>query len=166
MTVDPTREYRETAVRSASPVGLVIMLYEAAIQDLRDIAAAMEANDIQRRSDQSHHLLQVLNQLQGSLDMERGGEVAANLDQYYNLVRSRLLEAELKNSKEIIEWLLKQFLSLHQAWVEVDQNTAPGREHAAPGRSPSSQPASSGIQDRSSASFPAEPLNSTTDWSA
>ena len=64
MSVDPKREYREAAVRSATPVRLIDMLYEAAIEDLRRMSAAMGANDIQRRTDEAHHFLQVLNQLQ------------------------------------------------------------------------------------------------------
>jgi flagellar protein FliS len=142
------------------------MLYQGAIQDLREIAAAMQANDIQRRSDQSHHLLQVLNQLQGSLDMERGGEVAANLDRYYNLVRSRLLEAELKNSTEIIEGLLNQFLSLHQAWIEVDQSTVPPSANVAAVPSTAAASAASPAQSTSSGSPSSEPSPGTADWSA
>src|SRR5579884_955682 len=102
MSVDPKREYREAAVRNATPVRLILMLYEAAIEDLRRISAAMQDHDVQRRTNEVHHFLRVLNQLQGSLDMERGGEVAANLDRYYGLVRSQLLHAEMNNSTHIV----------------------------------------------------------------
>ncbi len=165
MTVDPKREYREAAVRSASPTGLIIMLYEWAIEDLRRIAAAIEENDIQRRTDECHHFLEVLNQLQGSLDMERGGDVAANLDRYYAIVRSRLIDAELKNSKQTVDALLNQFLSLHQAWVEVERTAA---EHGpTPANHPpvATAPASHGTSNSSSGSE-AEPEPSTIDWSA
>ena len=157
MTVDPKREYREAAVRSANPTSLVLMLYEAAIEDLRRIAAAIAANDIQRRTDETHHLLQVLNQLQGSLDMERGGEVAGNLDRYYSLVRSQILQAELQNSGQVIVKLLNQFLSLHQAWVEVDRTAA--RSATVPG---SPTPASDSQEEQPASAKGSE----ATDWSA
>lgn len=164
--VDPKREYREAAVRSASPTGLIIMLYEWAIEDLRRIAAAIEENDIQRRTDECHHFLEVLNQLQGSLDMERGGDVADNLDRYYALVRRRLLDAELKNTKDVVDALLNQFLSLHQAWVEVERTAA---EHSpASAKHPSiatTSTVSQATQNNSSGSEP-EPVPSTIDWSA
>jgi len=159
MSLDPKREYREAAVRSANPTGLVLMLYEAAIEDLRRIATAISVNDIQARTNETHHLLQVLNQLQGSLDMEHGGEVAANLDRYYSLVRSRVLQAELQSSVEPISNLLNQFLSLHQAWVEVDRTAA----HSAPVTVPGSLAAASDSQQDQPTSAAGSPA---IDWSA
>ena len=158
MTVDPKREYREAAVRSANSTGLVLMLYEAAIEDLRRIAAAISASDIQARTNETHHLLQVLNQLQGSLDMEHGGEVAANLDRYYSLVRSQILQAELQNSVEPLSRLLNQFLSLHQAWVEVDRTAA----HSPPVTVPGSPTEASDSQRDQVASA----VSPAIDWSA
>lgn len=158
MSVDPKREYREAAVRNATPVRLILILYEAAIEDLRRISAAMQDNDVQRRTDEAHHFLQVLNQLQGSLDMERGGDVAANLDRYYGLVRSRLLHAEMNNSTHIVQDMLGQFLSLHQAWLEVDRATnVPAHQRAQDEPAASSQTTSSATSDTSA------PGN---DWSA
>ena len=163
MILDPKREYRETAVRSASPTGLVIMLYEAAIEDLRRIGAAIAANDIQRRTDETRHLLQVLNQLQGSLDMERGGDVAANLDRYYNLVRSQLLQADLQNSAQPINKLLNQFLSLHQAWMEVERTPAqPSAQTSSPSAAPRASSAPAAKDEASSPAAVSEPV----DWSA
>lgn len=159
MSLDPKREYREAAVRSANPTGLVLMLYEAAIEDLRRITAAISANDIQVRTNETHHLLQVLNQLQGSLDMEHGGEVAANLDRYYSLVRSQILQAELQSSAEPIGKLLHQFLSLHQAWVEVDRAAA----HSPPNTKPDSATPASDSQQEQAASTAGSPA---IDWSA
>jgi flagellar protein FliS len=161
MSLDPKREYREASVRSANSTGLVIMLYEAAIEDLQHIAAAIAGNDIQQRTDDTHHFLQVLNQLQGSLDMERGGEVAANLDRYYSLVRSQILQAELENSTEPIRRLLNQFLSLHQAWVEVDRTASKPAQTR--GMSGSQTPAVETHEDRRA---PGVESSEPVDWSA
>ena len=162
MILDPKREYRETAVRSASPTGLVIMLYETAIEDLRRIAAAIAVSDIQRRTDETHHLLQVLNQLQGSLDMERGGDVAANLDRYYNLVRSQLLQADVQNSAQPINNLLNQFLSLHQAWMEVERAAPPSAQTSSSSAPPRASSAPAAKDEASSPAAVSEPV----DWSA
>src|ERR1700758_1788645 len=96
--MNPRTSYREVAVRGASPVRLVICLYEQAIEDLRLAVIALEKGDIETRTRGINHALTVLAQLQGSLDMERGGEVARNLSRFYNLVRSGLTEAQLKQS--------------------------------------------------------------------
>ena len=56
---------------------LVICLYEQAIEDLRCAVIALEKGDIEARTRGINHALTVIAQLQGSLDMERGGEVHA-----------------------------------------------------------------------------------------
>ena len=77
--MDARSSYRETVARGASPVRLVICLYEQAIEDLRRAVIAQEKGDIEARTRGINHALIVVAQLQGSLDMERGGEVAGNL---------------------------------------------------------------------------------------
>jgi flagellar protein FliS len=160
MSVDPKREYRETAVRNAAPVRLILILYEAAIEDLRRVSAAMEDHDVQRRTDEAHHFLEVLNQLQGSLDMERGGEVAANLDRYYTLARSQLFQAVLNNSSETVNNMVSQFLSLHQAWLEVERATAVTANDAGSEAAPRS------TAPEKTASPASEPSAPTKEWSA
>src|SRR5689334_18427773 len=74
--MDARSSYREAAVRGATPVQLVILLYEQGIEDLRRAIIALEKNDIEARTREINHALMVIGQLQASLDMERGGEVA------------------------------------------------------------------------------------------
>jgi flagellar protein FliS len=114
--MDAKSSYREAAVRGASPVGLVICLYEQAIADLRGALIALEKNDIEGRTRKINHALVVIGQLQGTLDLQRGGQVATSLDRFYNLIRSGLVEAQLKQSATI--------LRLYEAWVEVERATS------------------------------------------
>src|SRR5271163_353206 len=100
--MDARTYYREVAVRGASPVRLVICLYEQAIEDLRRAVIALEKGAIEIRTREINHALMVIAQLQGSLDMERGGEVAKNLHHFYNTVRSGLIEAQVKQSARIL----------------------------------------------------------------
>jgi flagellar protein FliS len=123
--MDARSSYREAAVRGASPVRLVICLYEQAIEDLRRAVIALEKGDIEARTREINHALMVIAQLQGSLDMARGGEVARNLDRFYNTVRRGLVEAQLKQSARILEQQASQFALVHEAWMEVERATAP-----------------------------------------
>jgi flagellar protein FliS len=122
--MDARSSYRETAVRGASPVRLVICLYEQAIEDLRLAVLALEKGDIEARTRGINHALMVLAQLQGSLDMERGGEVAKNLSRFYGVVRAGLTEAQLKQSGRILEQQVSQLVLVHEAWLEVERATA------------------------------------------
>ncbi len=122
--MDARSSYREAAVRGASPVRLVICLYEQAIEDLRLAVIALERGDIEARTRGINHALMVIAQLQGSLDMERGGEVARNLSRFYTLVRSGLTEAQLQQSGRILEQQISQLATVHEAWLEVERVTA------------------------------------------
>jgi flagellar protein FliS len=150
--MDVRSSYRESAVRGASPVHLVILLYEQAIEDLRRAVIALEKGDIEARTKSINHALTVIGQLQGSLDMERGGEVASNLQRFYSLMRSSLIDAQLKQSVRILEQQIEQLVLVREAWLEVDLATA----------KPAPRPAESG--QRQPATSSQQP--SSTDWSA
>ena len=109
---------------SASPMRLVICLYEQAIEDLRRALLALEKGDIEDRTRHINHALLVISHLQGTLDMERGGEVARNLARFYTVVRAGLLEAQLKQSAKILEQQTSQLATVHEAWLEVERITA------------------------------------------
>src|SRR5579863_675270 len=123
--MDARSSYRETAVRGASPVRLVICLYEQAIEDLRQAVIALEKGDIEARTRGINHALTVIGQLQGTLDMQRGGDVARNLERFYVMVRAGLLEAQLKQSARILEQQISQLVVVYEAWLEVERVTAP-----------------------------------------
>lgn len=122
--MDARSSYRESAVRGASPVRLVICLYEQAIEDLRRAVIALEKGDIEARTRGINHALKVIAQLQGSIDMEHGGEVARNLERFYNGVRAGLTEAHVKQSTRILEQQISQLAIVHEAWLEVERATS------------------------------------------
>jgi flagellar secretion chaperone FliS len=122
--MDARSSYREATVRGASPVRLVISLYEQAIEDLRRAVIAMDKGAIEVRTREINHALMVIAQLQGSLDMERGGEVAKNLARFYAIVRAGLAEAQLKQSSILLEQQISQLAEVHEAWLEVERATA------------------------------------------
>ena len=122
--MDAKSSYRETAVRGANTGQLVILLYEQAIEDLRRARVAVEKRDIRARTREINHALDVINHLQGSLDMERGGEVARNLQRFYNMLRGGLVEAHTQQSARILEEQIAHLVLLHGAWLEVERATS------------------------------------------
>jgi flagellar protein FliS len=122
--MDARHAYRDAAVRSASPVRLVVLLYEQIIQDLRGALTAIENQDIEARTKELDHALLVVGQLQATLNVEQGGQVARNLDGYYGAMRASLLEAQFKVSPEILRKQIANLLTLREAWVQVEGATA------------------------------------------
>jgi len=118
--MDAKFAYRETAVRGATPVQLVILLYEQLIQDLRRAIVAMEKNQIERRTAELNHALAVIAHLQSVLNLERGGQIARNLEQFYSALRASLVEAQGRVSRSILQQQIVNLLALREAWIQVD----------------------------------------------
>jgi len=123
MNRDARSAYRQGLAGTESPVQLVVLLYEQAAKDIREALKALRAGDIERRTFEIDHALLVVGQLHATLDMERGGEVAKNLARFYTLVRSRLLQAQIQSSAEILEEQINLLLSLREAWQEVERRS-------------------------------------------
>ena len=69
--------YQESEALGASPVGVVVLLYNRLVQDIHDAVAAMKASRVEDRSAHVNHALLILQQLQGRLDFADGGESRA-----------------------------------------------------------------------------------------
>ena|ERR1700676_4657864 len=116
--------YREAGAHGATGVRLVVLMYEQMIQDLSKAAQAMEQNNIEYRTDRINHALDVLCVLEGTLDFERGGQVARNLEGFYKILRANLWTAQLHMSKEMLIGQITDLFALREAWAEVDRASA------------------------------------------
>lgn len=121
--LDATHAYREAAIRGASQVRLVIMMYDMVLDDLRRALEAIRSNDIEKRTAETKHALSVLEQLQGTLNMADGGEAAINMDRLYSITRGQLLEASIKNSAAILQEQVRLFTDLKGAWQQVESDS-------------------------------------------
>jgi flagellar protein FliS len=113
--------YLRAAVQNASSVGLLIILFDQLISDLKRAIAAMESRDVETRSAELKHGFLVLAQLQGSLDMENGGEAAVHFSRFYSTVRAGMMQAHIKASPEVLVHQIGLLLEVRQAWQQVDK---------------------------------------------
>lgn len=126
--VDAKQTYQDSAVRGATPIELVIVLYDSAIQDLRRALAAMEGSDVETRSTAINHSLMILQQLQGTLDFERGGGPARQFEQFYNVIRAKILEAQMRGSPELMRQQLRSMTEVRDCWIEAERLLQPAAE--------------------------------------
>lgn len=122
--MNPGLSYREAAVAGASPVKLVILLYEQAMEDLRRAIAAQSRGDIEGRTREINHAVLVIGHLEATLDPEQGGKVAENLALFYRHLRAELVDAQFRQSPVAIEQAIAQLVQVHGAWCEVERATA------------------------------------------
>lgn len=118
---DPVRAYRESSVRGASPVGLIVILYDEIMRSLRKANRAIQERNIEERTREVNHALEVIGYLQITLNFEAGGEVAKKLSHFYNLSRTKILEANVREDSPILEQLVSDFSQVASAWQQLDR---------------------------------------------
>lgn len=121
------REYLENRVRSASPLELIVILYEGAIQHIGEAKLAMETKMLEKKTAAVNMASRFIAELQVSLNMEKGGEVAVSLSRLYGYFQKRLIEANVKNSPPILDELLRLIRGLHDTWGQLAR-----QQHGAP----------------------------------
>lgn len=117
--------YRRAAVDGASPVGLVIALYDQLTTDFRRAAAAIRRGDIEGRCTELNHALMVLAQLESWVDRDNGGELALNLAVFYGHLRAKMMEASIRQNPATLEELIGLVLHVRTAWQQKDAPVVP-----------------------------------------
>jgi len=118
-------------VQGASPLRLVVLLYEQAIEDLRRALAAQRRGEVEVRTRDINHAILVIGHLQTSLDQTQGGEVATNLRNFYAMVRAGLVEAQCRQSESLLDHQISHLLTVHDAWCRAEREVA--EQEAGPG---------------------------------
>jgi flagellar protein FliS len=113
------RSYVQTQVQSATPLQLVSLLYDAAVKSAATAHEAMMQRNIPARRDAINKLMDILTELQGSLDLERGGPIAAELDRIYTYLFTRLVEAVSTQTAPPIAEVHGLLLTLREAWQQL-----------------------------------------------
>lgn len=119
---DARRAYQESAVRGARPVRLTILLYEQVIQDLARAAHAAGEHNFQALAAEISHATGVIGYLQATLNVRAGEKISQHLASFYTMLRERLMEAQVRCSREILESLSRQMLEVREAWLKVESD--------------------------------------------
>jgi flagellar protein FliS len=116
----------ETGVASASPLKLIIMLYDGALAALLGAKVNMAAGNIAAKGSAISKAITIIdNGLRASLDKTAGGEIADNLDALYDYMTRRLLQANLQNDVGIVEEIHRLLADLRSAWVAIGDKAEP-----------------------------------------
>ena len=111
--------YRRTEAQSASPMQLVVMLYDGALRYLNEARVAHAAGDLRIRAQALRRVTAIIAECQSTLDLERGGAVAAELDRLYSYISGRLLDVTVKRDATAIDEIQRLLTPLRQAWADA-----------------------------------------------
>jgi flagellar protein FliS len=111
--------YRRTEAQSASPIQLIVMLYDGALRFLSDARAAQQTGDLPRRAHAMRRVAAIVAECQSTLDLERGGTLAADLDRLYSYISARLLDVTVNRDPSAIDEVHKLMTTLRNGWAEA-----------------------------------------------
>jgi flagellar protein FliS len=115
MPLNGVEVYKEHAVATQSKGRLIVMLYEGAIKFMNLAVRELEAGDYASKGEHITKAQDIINELNAVLDMDAGGEVAANLRRLYCFMIKRLSEANIKKDPRLIREVVKLMEELSQS---------------------------------------------------
>jgi len=112
----------QAAVENADPHTLIQMLINGAIERLNTAKMHMQQNNVALKGESISRAISIIDGLRSSLDMEKGGEIAVNLESLYDYMQRQLLEANLKNKATNIDEVLSLMNEIRAGWSAIPQD--------------------------------------------
>lgn len=110
----------ETAVQTADPHQLIVLLFEGARAAIAMARLAMDQDKVEIRGTSISKAIDIIsNGLQVSLDLQSGGDLAAKLNALYSYMTRRLIHANANNDRQALEEVDNLLGEIHSAWVEI-----------------------------------------------
>ena len=117
-------QYQRTKVETAGKLELVIMCYEKTLQALHEAKAFIEAKEYEKKAHKLQLALDIIHGLQTSLNFEKGGQIAKNLDSIYSYVTRRLLQGDTQKDISVYDECIHLLSELKEAWDKIGNGQA------------------------------------------
>lgn len=111
--------YFNTHVQSRTPLEMVVMLYDGALRFLGQARTAMVDNDMVTKRDAMSRGGAIISELQGMLNLEQGGDIAARLDGLYTYIHGCCLDANAQRDPARLDEAMRLLGTLRSAWAEI-----------------------------------------------
>lgn len=110
-------QYNNSKILTATPAELTLMLYDGAIKFCNIAIIAVEQKDIQKAHTNITKVERIIDYFRQTLDMSY--PVAQDFERVYEYLSRRLVEANVKKDKEILEEVDQHLHSMRDTWKEV-----------------------------------------------
>jgi flagellar protein FliS len=101
-----------------SPMELVVMLYDGAIRFMGEARQAIARNDVHARTAATRRALNIVSELQNSLNVKEGGDIARELDRLYGYISMRIMDVTRGDAAAADE-LYKLLTTLREGWSQA-----------------------------------------------
>jgi flagellar secretion chaperone FliS len=113
-------------VMDATPARLVQIMFEHVLSHLATAEGCMARikgnlplNDVIAKGSAIGKAVRLINQLDGTLDMEQGGQIAENLRNLYGYMLNRLTVANVNNDPSIVAEVAKLVRQIKSSWDQL-----------------------------------------------
>ncbi len=120
-------QYKQTAITTANRGQLLLMLYEAAIRNVKKASIAIDKKDVAAKGMAIGKVHDIINELNNTLNFEIGGEIARNLERLYTFISEQLVQANIENSKERLASIQKVLETLLDGWRSAVEQANKGK---------------------------------------
>jgi flagellar protein FliS len=115
----------QTGVVDADPHRLIQLLLDGALDRIAQAKGALLTGDTAAMGEALGKAMGILSGLQGSLDLERGGDIAANLDRLYEYMSLRLLDVHREKQADSLDEVVGLLGSIKSGWDAIRPQVVP-----------------------------------------
>ena len=115
-------QYQQVGAASAAfadPHRLIEMLLDGGIDRLAQARGAVHRGDRPAKLKLIGKAFDIIGGLRGGLDLDKGGEVAANLDRLYDYMQRRLVMANARDDASIIDEVMSLLTEIREGWKAI-----------------------------------------------
>lgn len=141
--------YREIEIKTATPLELVVLLYDAAIASLQKAQEHIANRDIASRTRCLNKASSIVTELQANLNFDAGGDMAKSLDRLYRYMRERIINANMRNDAAAAGDAARLLAGLRTSWAQIARAEAKKTARPAASAIPSELPLAAGGSSRS-----------------
>jgi len=114
-----TKVYKETQIETASPIKLIVILYEIIINSIEQAKSYMAEKKYDLVNKELSRAQDGIIELIAALDFERGGDIAKNLYSIYLFCSRRLFEGNIEKNPQMLDEVKNILSNLKEAWEKI-----------------------------------------------
>ena len=112
--------YKKASVNTLDQTKLIIMLYDGAIKNASFAVEHMKSGQIEKVHDCLIKTKNIVTELMATLNLDRGGDIAKNLQSLYSYMFSQLIEANMNKKTEPVVIVIDLLKELRAAWTQIN----------------------------------------------
>jgi flagellar protein FliS len=122
------KEYLAIRIATASPMELVRILYEGALQSVHDAIRALHSGDILGRGQAINKAIEILAELRVSLRLDVQEQYSNTLAELYSYIQHQLIRAHAEQSEGLLEEAARLLNTLLEGWSGAIEKSGASQE--------------------------------------